>query len=127
MNIFELITLAQGDRTQNEFALHCGLSSSALTRIKRNERKPTPDTLKKIAERAYNGITYEDLMVAAGMLPDMDKNFSFTKKEKTNTDVSNTFFETLYSSLTDDEREMTVGYMKRLLERRGVNIDKLRA
>ena len=66
-------------------------------------------------------------MVAAGMLPDMDKNFSFTKKEKTNTDVSNTFFETLYSSLTDDEREMTVGYMKRLLERRGVNIDKLRA
>lgn len=124
-NLNALIKLAQGDRSQNEFALHCNISSATLTLIQNGKRNPSPKILKKIADRSYNGVTYEELMIAAGFIPEsFSKN---AKKEKTNTDVSNTFFETLYSSLTDDEREMTVGYMKRLLERRGVNIDKLRA
>lgn len=68
-----LLTEAQGNRTQNEFALHCGISSSSITRIKNGEYTPKPKQLEKIAERAHNGVTYNDLMFAAGYLPN-DEN-----------------------------------------------------
>lgn len=66
MTLTELIKLAQGDRSQNEFALHTGISSAAITKILQGERKPSPDTLRKIAGRAYGGVTYEMLMHACG-------------------------------------------------------------
>ena len=64
----ELIILARGTRNQSEFALHCKINASILTRVMKEERMPTPATLKKIAERAYNGVTYEQLLQAAGYL-----------------------------------------------------------
>lgn len=64
----KLLDLAKGQRSQNEFALHCGVSSSALTRIKNGDYNATPDFLKKVANRAHNAVTYEQLMIAAGFL-----------------------------------------------------------
>lgn len=61
----ELIKKAQGERTQNQYALHCGVGSSTITRFLKGERSPTPDILKKLAEKAYNGVTYDDFMRAA--------------------------------------------------------------
>jgi len=69
-NLNRLLDLAKGQRSQNEFALHCGVSSSALTRIKNGDYNTTPDFLKKVANRAHNGVTYEQLMIAAGFLTD---------------------------------------------------------
>ena len=48
-DLIRLIKMAQGDRTQNDFAIHCGISSATLTQIKNGEYKTTPETLKKIA------------------------------------------------------------------------------
>ena len=75
----ELLKLAQGERTQNQFALHCGIGSSTLTRFTKGERVPTPEVLKKIASKAYNGITYEALMNAVYDTPN-EKTTSAHKK-----------------------------------------------
>ena len=72
-NLCELIRKAQGDRTQNQFALQCGISSSALTRIMAGNYVPTAKTLQKIAFKAYNGVTYQMLLSAAGLSEGLDK------------------------------------------------------
>lgn len=66
--LIELIKSAQGNRSQNQFALHTRISSGAITRFINGERKPTPDSLRRISQRAYNGVTYEQLMEAAGYI-----------------------------------------------------------
>ncbi len=73
-----LIELAQGNRTQNQYALNSGVNSSFITKIIKGERKPSPVILKKLANRAYNGITYEMFMRAAGYL-DADVKISKSK------------------------------------------------
>lgn len=70
--LIDLIKRAQGDRSQNQFASQCDISSAALTRYTNGERSPTPDILRKIAMKARDGITYQMLMNAAGYLSDHD-------------------------------------------------------
>ena len=64
----ELLSKAQGGRTQTEFAKDCGLSVAYICKHlnKRINKAPIPSTLKKIAAVAANGITYESLLDAAG-------------------------------------------------------------
>lgn len=64
----ELLSKAQGGRTQTEFAKDCGLSVAYICKHlnKRISKAPIPSTLKKIAAVAANGITYESLLDAAG-------------------------------------------------------------
>ncbi len=69
-----LIKEAQGDRGQNQFAQQCDISSSAITRIFTGTYVPSAKTLKKISDHAYNGITYEMLMNAAGYLTQEQQN-----------------------------------------------------
>lgn len=69
----DLIRRAQGSRSQNAFAQQCGISSSAITQINLGTYTPSPKTLKKIAEKAYNGVTYDMLLAAAGLY---DKSLS---------------------------------------------------
>lgn len=66
--LIELIKKAQGNRSLNQFAQHCEIDPGNLSRIINNKNKqaPKPETLKKIATHAYNGVTYEELMNAAG-------------------------------------------------------------
>lgn len=64
----ELLSKAQGGRSQTEFAKNCGLSVAYICKHlnKRISTPPIPSTLKKIAAVAANGISYEDLLDAAG-------------------------------------------------------------
>lgn len=64
----ELLAKAQGGRTQTEFAKDSGLSTSYICKHlnRRIEKAPIPSTLKKIAAVAANGVSYEDLLDAAG-------------------------------------------------------------
>ena len=61
----KLIKLAQGERTQNQYALHCGVSSSAITHVLEGKNRPSPKFLQQLADKAYNGVTFEDLMKAS--------------------------------------------------------------
>lgn len=65
--LFELIKKAQGSRSQNKFAQSCDISSASITKILTDDYIPSAKILKKIAEHAYNGVTYEMLLKAAGM------------------------------------------------------------
>lgn len=64
----DLIKKAQGNRSLNQFANQCGISPGNLSRIinNKNAQSPKPETLKKLAIHAYNGVTYQQLMDAAG-------------------------------------------------------------
>lgn len=66
--LIQLIRNAQGNRSLNQFAQACEIDSGNLSRILNNKNKqaPKPETLRKIANNALNGVTYEDLMSAAG-------------------------------------------------------------
>lgn len=64
----ELLRLAQGERSLNQYALNAGISSAMLSMLKRGDRKPSPELLKRLAAHAENGVTYLDLMTAAGFL-----------------------------------------------------------
>lgn len=64
----ELLAKAQGGRNQTEFAKDCGLSTAYICKHlnRRIDKAPIPSTLKKIAAAAANGVSYEDLLDAAG-------------------------------------------------------------
>ena len=66
--LIRLIKLAQGDRSQNDYAFNAAISSAAITRILSGDRRPTPEILRKLASHAHNGVSYYDLMRACGYL-----------------------------------------------------------
>lgn len=66
--LIDLIELSMGERNRSEFAMHCGFSKATLTRILSGDRNPSAKMLSKIATTARNGVTYEQLLRAAGLL-----------------------------------------------------------
>lgn len=66
----QLLLKAKGERTINQFALHSGISSAHISRLSRGllDTPPNAETIRKIADKAYNQVTYYDLMQAAGHL-----------------------------------------------------------
>jgi len=125
----DLIKSAQGDRSQNEFALHANISSAALTRILKGERKPDPDTLRKIAEKAYNGITYKELLLATGYLDGIDDVIDkdiieqYIKVDKYEKELLR-----FYSMLNDNGKVKVIEYISDLIEtnkyKKGDNEDR---
>lgn len=61
------IRLKSGYGSQRQLCLVSDVSPSTLSRIEAGYQKPGPDILKKIAPY-LKGVTYEDLMTAAGYL-----------------------------------------------------------
>jgi len=57
------------DYSINQLALYSGISAAHISRLERGLRPiPSPDTIRKLAKPL--GITYEELMKAAGYLSD---------------------------------------------------------
>lgn len=65
--LIELLLLAQGERTLNNYARQAGVDPGNYSRILKGQ-KTRPDILEKLASRAHNGVTYERLLMAAGYL-----------------------------------------------------------
>ncbi|WP_432400935.1 helix-turn-helix domain-containing protein [Wukongibacter sp. M2B1] len=64
----QLLKKAKGERSINQYALHSGVSSAHISRLLRSllDTAPSPETIKKLSDKAYNSISYFDLMNAAG-------------------------------------------------------------
>lgn len=64
----ELLIKAQGGRSQTEFANDCGLSVAYICKYinKKFDKAPIPSTIKKIAACAAGGVSYSELLEAAG-------------------------------------------------------------
>lgn len=63
-----LLDRAKGDRSINQYAIETDVSAAHISRFLRQmiDAPPTPETISKFAEKAYNGVTYREMMVAAG-------------------------------------------------------------
>lgn len=63
-----LLDRAKGDRSINQYASETDISAAHISRFLRQmiDAPPTPETISKFAEKAYNGVTYRDMMIAAG-------------------------------------------------------------
>ncbi len=64
----ELLNKAQGGRTQTEFAKDCNLSTAYMCKCLNGKYRsvPIPSTIKKIAANSLSGVTYSELLEAAG-------------------------------------------------------------
>lgn len=84
----ELLLLAKGsERSINQYGLHSDISPAHISRLLRGKLNapPSPDTIKKLADKAHNGVTYEELMKAAGHLGELNLGFGsiYDKKDTT--------------------------------------------
>lgn len=68
----DLIRQAQGERSQNLYASQCEVSSAAITKIFKGTYAPSAKTLKKLAAKAHNSVTYQMLFEAAGYIEEKD-------------------------------------------------------
>ncbi len=64
----QLLERAKGDRSINQYATDTDVSAAHISRFLREmiDTPPAPETLSKLASKAYNEVTYRDFMVAAG-------------------------------------------------------------
>jgi transcriptional regulator with XRE-family HTH domain len=68
----ELLSKAKGDRSINQYGQHCDVDPGYISRLLRGlrDQPPSAEVINKLASRAYNGVTVEELMAAAGYLSD---------------------------------------------------------
>jgi hypothetical protein len=110
----ELLDKAKGNRSINQYGLHSGVDAGYISRLLRKmvEAAPLPPTLKKLADKAYNGITYEDFMIAAGHLSlsvyDNERRSSDTVKEEITPYYTDPMLIDMFKKvpdLTDEEKD----------------------
>lgn len=65
-----LLEKALGDRSKTEYANASGVNRTYISKLlnEKLDNPPTPDIIKRLSNVAHNGITYEQLMKAAGYL-----------------------------------------------------------
>ena len=66
----DFLKKAIGDRSINEYGRRVKISGSYISRLVRGlvANAPQAPTIRKMAQSAANGVTYEKLMIAAGHL-----------------------------------------------------------
>jgi transcriptional regulator with XRE-family HTH domain len=112
----KILSLAKGDRSINQFGIACHVDPGYLSRLLRGllNNPPSPAILAKIAAQAANGVTYQELMQAAGILRANEENDTGME------DVSpmrgllseiNAFFR-MQPDLTDAEKETLIQDMR---------------
>lgn len=72
-----MINLARGNRSLRKYANDAGVSYSTIYMIEKGEYVPSPKMIKKLTSKQanpQNGITYEDVMNAAGYKTEQDED-----------------------------------------------------
>ncbi len=71
-----LLLKAKGDRSINKYASEVDLSPAHISRLLRQllDTPPSPETISKLSKLAYNGVTYDNFMIAAGHIDDSESN-----------------------------------------------------
>ena len=104
---FDLVTFAillgkaKGDRSINHYAIAVGVSAAHISRLLRQLVKspPSPDTISKFAGGAENGVTYTELMIAAGHIDDKSEEVSTDNKRVQIVENKKKFFQIIISDL----------------------------
>ena len=104
---FDLVTFAillekaKGDRTINKYAESVGISAAHISRLLRKlvSTPPSPDTINKLCSGAANGVTYSELMLAAGHIDDMSEEISTENRRVQTIENRKKFFQIILSDL----------------------------
>lgn len=87
----ELLMKALGDRTMTDYAKESGVNRTYISKYMNEnlDNAPTPDIIKRLANTAYNDVTYEELMKAAGHLDNSSiyNNIEYQLEPKENEDI----------------------------------------
>ena len=96
-----LLEKAKGDRSINQYANTIDISAAHISRLLRKLVKcpPAPDTINKLAGGAYNGVTYSELMLAAGHIDDKTEEISTNSKRISIIESEKKFFQIILSDL----------------------------
>lgn len=80
-----LLKLAKGDRSLNQYGMHSGVSAAHISRLMRSllDTAPNPDTIKLLAEKAYNEVSYNELMRAAGHFEEASEDINSKRNSET--------------------------------------------
>lgn len=104
---FDLVTFAillrkaQGEGSINDYAKSVKISAAHISRLLREliSTPPSPNTIKKLSSGACNGVTYSDLMIAAGHIDDMTEEISKESRLVQTKENKKKFFQIILSDL----------------------------
>jgi len=113
---FDLVTFAillekaKGDRSINQYANTIDISAAHISRLLRKLVKapPSPDTINKFASSACNGVTYSELMLAAGHIDDKTEETSTENNRIKIIESEKKFFQVILSDLYDRNFEWSL-------------------
>lgn len=76
-----LLKKALGNRSAYQYGPDVDVSRNQISRLigQKQDKPPTAETLKKLASKAENEVTYEQLMIAAGYLADEQESVNIAK------------------------------------------------
>ncbi|MCJ7691214.1 MAG: hypothetical protein MUO60_18140 [Clostridiaceae bacterium] len=96
-----LLEKAKGDRSINQYANKIDVSAAHISRLLRKLVKspPAPDTINKFAIGAYNGVTYSELMLAAGHINNKIEDIPTEEKRLQMIENKRKFFQVILSDL----------------------------
>jgi len=96
-----LLDKAKGDRTINKYANSVGISAAHISRLLRKlvTTPPSPDTINKLCNGACNGVTYSELMLAAGHIYVVSDKISSQNTQVQTKENKNKFFQVILSDL----------------------------
>ncbi len=96
-----LLAKAKGNRSINQYANTIDVSAAHISRLLRKLVKspPAPDTINKLAGGAYNGVTYSELMLAAGHIYDKTEEISIENKRIQTKENEKKIFQVILSDL----------------------------
>lgn len=105
----QLLDLAIGERSLNQYALNCGISSAHISRLNRCllDTPPHPEVLEKMANASQGRVSYQEFMDAAGYLEDSQIDLK-------DDDLDIAFYEG-YKDLEDEDKEVMRNTLKAFL------------
>ncbi|MEQ8155729.1 MAG: hypothetical protein ABRQ25_12725 [Clostridiaceae bacterium] len=98
-----LLDKAKGDRSINQYANDIGVSAAHISRFLRQmiNTPPSPETISKLASKAFNEVTYKDLMIAAGHISEDSTEDTYSPRNRRNRgeEAEKKFFQVILSEL----------------------------
>ncbi|MBU3146004.1 hypothetical protein [Clostridium sp. CF012] len=105
-----LLEKSKGDRSITQYANKVDVSAAHISRLLRKLVKspPSPETINKFASDAYNGVTYSELMFAAGHINYKTEESPTNDERVKIAENKNKIFQAIISDLYSREVEFSL-------------------
>ncbi|RIE01754.1 hypothetical protein D3H35_13200 [Cohnella faecalis] len=103
----DLLKSAKGNRSINKYAQDIDISAAHISRLIRGliGTPPSPETINKFAQGAHNGVSYNELMMAAGHIGKANVNEDGNADRETGSRLEKEFLHILLSELYQQDYE----------------------